>query len=127
MLPISARHCYIGLKLIFKKWIKEAVPSYLKSYHMLTMFYWFLETKSPCFWDNESSCSFEVNLRHLLLFVCEKLESCHIEHFFIRSINLIDKIMALNGKGDAKEDMKKVSLFIRSIIEDKKFPGYNSL
>merc|ERR1712126_516851 len=121
-LPLTARHCYIGLKLIFKKWIKESVPSNLKSYHMLTIFYWFMETKSPSFWKNESSCIFEVTLRHLLLYASDKLESGHIEHYFIRTINLVDRIPPLNSAGDVREEMKKTSSYLKTIISDKKFP-----
>merc|ERR1711915_358782 len=45
----NARLCYIALKLIFKKHLRQ-LNSGLKSYHMLTLFLWFLEAKETNFW-----------------------------------------------------------------------------
>ena len=81
-----------------------------------------MESKVPSFWKNESSSIFEVTLRHLLLYASDKLKSGHIEHYFIRTINLVDRIPPVNTTGNVREELKKVSSFIISIISDKKFP-----
>ena len=48
-LPHRARLCYVGLKLIFKKQLKDICPG-LKSYHLLTAFLWFMEEQDPSSW-----------------------------------------------------------------------------
>ena len=51
MLCPDARLCYIALKFIFKKHLKF-IASGLKSYHMLTLFFWFNEQQHPQFWTD---------------------------------------------------------------------------
>ena len=90
ILPNNARLCYIALKLIFKKYL-QSICSSLKSYHFLTLFFWFMEQNDPTIWiqTNWSETSFKSILSKLMLFVAEALNTANIPHYFIRSVNLV--------------------------------------
>ena len=115
ILPLNARLCYIGLKYIFKKYIKEKFPLVLKSYHILTIFLWFMESRSPTIWKNEGDDSFCENLKDLLLFTSESLSFCEIPHYFIRKIDLDEN---LPGCGQ----LPTVAKYICKIINEDGFP-----
>ena len=88
-MPHNARLCYISLKLIFKKYIKKKVPSVLKSYHLLTLFFWFLEQDRKIkSWDDNSAEAFVENLEVFMLFVIERLRKKDIPHYFISTVNI---------------------------------------
>jgi hypothetical protein len=93
ILPHNARLCYIALKHIFKKHLKS-INCGLKSYHMLTLFFWFMEMVDPAMWQqvDKSPPSFSTTMSSLLKFVAESLQTKYIPHYFIRTINLV-KIM----------------------------------
>ena len=86
ILPHNARLCYIGLKIIIKKYIKT-IFSGLKSYHMLTLFLWFMEEQEPHVWGGKDA--FNGNFKCLMKFVAKHLENDDIPHYFIRSLNLV--------------------------------------
>ena len=88
ILPHKARLCYVGLKLIFKKHLK-CIFSGLKSYHMLTLFFWFMEEKQPYVWAKQAGyeVSFKTIFSSLLMFVSEALKNGYIPHYFIRYKN----------------------------------------
>ena len=115
ILPLNARLCYIGQKYIFKKYIKEKFPLVLKSYHILTIFLWFMESRSPTIWKNDGDDSFCENLKDLLLFTSESLSFCEIPHYFIRKINLAEN---LPGCGQ----LPAVAKYIYKIINEDGFP-----
>ena len=70
------------------------VPSVLKSYHLLTVFLWFMESKPTSFWEeNQEDNNFEANLKDLFLSLCEHLDKNEIRHYFIKSLNLLENIV----------------------------------
>ena len=117
-MPLNARLCYICVKLMFKKHIQIESPSILKSYHILTMFLWFMETRSVFVWKNDSQESFEENLRTYLNFLCTMLENKKIPHYFISSINLLENLLP----HDDRNQLDKVAATIREMMGHKKFP-----
>ena len=123
-MPHNARLCYISLKLIFKRIIKNKVPSSLKSYHLLTLFLWFMESYPPPSWEDNSVEAFVKNLEALMLFVSLRLRKGDISHYFIRSVNL-----ALAGVGRVDEEtlewypLSSVADEIEEIVKSKHFPG----
>ena len=118
ILPLNARLCYLGLKLIFKKEIKERCPSVLKSYHMLTLFLWFMESRPVHSWEEDSDQSCEFNLRALFSFVSLRLENSDIPHYFIRSLNLGKWTKPEKGK----KTLQQVSVFIKQMMTNPSFP-----
>ena len=58
ILPYKARITYVALKYIFKKHLKKMSHG-LKSYHMLTVFLWFMEDTNPEMWKDEDANPFE--------------------------------------------------------------------
>ena len=63
----------------------------LKSYHLLTLFFWFLEGKDQKIWNTQK---FVKNIRELLHFVSQKLREESIPHYFIR-FDIIFTIVSL--------------------------------
>ena len=118
MLPLNARLCYVSLKLIFKKEMKKRCPSVLKSYHMLTLFLWFMESRPVHSWDEDSDQSFQSNLRALFSFVSLRLENSEIPHYFIRYVNLTKWTKPEEGK----KTLEQVSVFIKQMMTKPSFP-----
>ena len=119
-MPHNARLCYISLKLIFKKFIKKKVPSALKSYHLLTLFFWFMELdRRVSSWENNSVEAFVTNLKALMLFVSHRLSIGDIPHYFISTVNLTAGLIA---KEDEKT-LSEVAKYIEDLVSRKEFPG----
>ena len=114
ILPLNARLCYLGLKIIFKKYIKTKMETGLKSYHMLTLFFWFMESNQPSTWEDDSEEAFCQNLSELLGFLNKQIRRHMILHYFMRKINLIE---SLNDK-----DLLYVYQFIKNILQKPEFP-----
>ena len=121
-MPHNARLCYVGLKLIFKKFIKKNVPSVLKSYHLLTLFFWFLELgKEVSAWDNNSTEAFVRNLEAFTLFVSDRLRNMNIPHYFISTVN----IASVWGPVKLKKKYHKLSEvadYMEHLVKSKDFP-----
>ena len=81
-----ARLAYVAAKLFWKEKLKSVCPA-LRSYHLKTLFYHFLEA-TPAVEVDESTT--EELLQRLLLFIQKRLETRTCPHFFISSINLFD-------------------------------------
>merc|ERR1719357_772206 len=47
----KARHCYLVVKIIYKRHIKQKHP-FLKSYHLKTLLWHFLESKNGFYWKD---------------------------------------------------------------------------
>ena len=109
------------MKLIFKKHIKKEVPSVLKSYHLLTVFLWFMELKPMSFWDeNQEGDTFKLRLNELLLFLCEHLDQNEIRHYFIKSLNLLEN---LTHDQEKEYSLPIVSKHIKKLVNsDNCFP-----
>ena len=107
LISLDARLCYVALKFIFKKHLSP-LESGLKSYHMLTLFFWFIEQKCVAFRNDENS-DFNENLRMLLKFVLHHLEIKRVPHYFISSINLLNQ-------EKNKSSFENVSVTLRKII-----------
>ena len=88
-MPENARMSYVALKFIFKKYLKQ-LNSGLKSYHMLTLFLWFLESKETDFWMENS---LKEITEELVKYVSSRIRSEEIPHYFIRTINLANLIV----------------------------------
>eukprot|EP00092_Neocalanus_flemingeri_P056623 GFUD01067151.1.p1 GENE.GFUD01067151.1~~GFUD01067151.1.p1 ORF type:complete len:691 (-),score=155.86 GFUD01067151.1:217-2097(-) len=108
ILPPKARLCYVGLKYIFKRHLK-AICKDLKSYHMLTIFLWFMEKENPTKWDDHTSTKHMLAL--LLLEVAERLDTGSVPHYFIRTLNL------LAGTCEEGNDFKLVSRKLVNVVE----------
>ena len=127
IVPHNARLCYISLKLIFKKIIKNKVPSILKSYHLLTLFFWFMELdRKVLSWDNDSVEAFVRNLEALMMFVSDRLRKGDIPHYFISTVNLATT-MAVSSPFDDKKikyhPLSYVADYIDDLVNSKEFPG----
>ena len=122
-MPHNARLCYISLKLIFKKIIKNKVPSILKSYHLLTLFFWFMELDAKVSsWDDDSVEAFVRNLEALMMFVCDRLRNKNIPHYFISTVN----IASVWGPVELKKKYHKLSEvadYMEDLVKSKEFPG----
>ena len=81
-----ARMAYVAAKLFWKEKLKSLCPA-LRSYHLKTLFYHFLENTPAV--EVEESTTQEL-LQRLLLFLQKHLETRTCPHFFISSINLFD-------------------------------------
>ena len=126
-MPHNARLCYISLKLIFKKIIKDQVPSSLKSYHLLTLFFWFMELdRKVSSWENNSVEAFVRNLEALMMFVSDRLRKGDIPHYFISTVNLA-MVMVVSIPSDDKKikhySLSEVADYIEDLVKSKKFPG----
>ena len=125
------------MKLMFKKKIfkMKTTPSNLKSYHLLTLFYWFMEGNLEEIWDDDSFEAFENNLKNLLLFVADQVYEEKIPHYFIRTLNLANLIKSPSRQlaivnltdppkendEEIKPSMQEVSLSIMKMVKEKTF------
>ena len=143
ILPLKARLCYVGLKHIFKKHLKTISPD-LKSYHMLTIFLWFMESQDPKCWTGDDQkagdCIITVQpssseesqkagskhlpsrslptlhmLSALLGQAAQVLESLSLPHYFISSLNLL-KISGVLGDGEKEKQVKAVARKLRRMV-----------
>ena len=117
----------------------KITPSNLKSYHLLTLFYWFMEENPEEIWDDKSFGAFEENLKNLLIFVADKIYEENIPHYFIRTLNLANLLKpspsptatSLDLTADPgsfkenikliKPSMQEVSRFIMKLTKEKHF------
>jgi len=85
-LPDRARHLYLRMKLDYKTYIKNLYPE-LKSYHLKTAFFWWMEEQDPSLWETN-----EVTREELFSSLNQKLLSFvatgFLPHYFIRTVNL---------------------------------------
>ena len=80
----KARKTYIAVKLLMKKHLKKNC-SFLKTYHLKTIFLYYMEKNSAEYW--QMTC-LEDTVRDLLDTLCNTLESGVCPHFFIPDVNL---------------------------------------
>ena len=96
------------------------VPSVLKSYHLLTVFLWFMESKPTSFWEEtQEENNFEANLKELFLFLCEHLDKNEIRHYFIKSLNLVENLVYDQG---TENPLSAVSQHIKMLVKKSSFP-----
>ena len=90
--PQKARDAYVAVKLFWKNNLKAECPA-LRSYHLKTLFYNFLEVT-----DNREMEMMEVKdiVKNLLLFIQLSLKSKTCKHYFIETINLFDSLSSTN-------------------------------
>eukprot|EP00092_Neocalanus_flemingeri_P004763 GFUD01005128.1.p1 GENE.GFUD01005128.1~~GFUD01005128.1.p1 ORF type:complete len:527 (-),score=94.85 GFUD01005128.1:95-1675(-) len=86
-LPEKARHVYLRLKVLFKKKIKLVYPE-MKTYHMKTAFYWWMEEQDPSQWE-ETNPTREDLLESLIQKVKFFIMSGNLPHYFIPTVNLL--------------------------------------
>ena len=107
--PDEARIAYVVTKLLWKNKLKP-VCSVLRSYHLKTLFYHFLErTKSQ---DLKNMLP-ELLVRRLLVFIETQLEARSCPHFFISSVNLFD-FTTLPNYQKTKQELDLCVTIIRS-------------
>ena len=87
-----ARLAYVAAKLFWKEKLKSVCPA-LRSYHLKTLFYHFLEA-TPAEEVEDSTTEQLVN--RLLQFIQKHLETRTCPHFFISNINLFDFTTSLS-------------------------------
>jgi hypothetical protein len=107
------RLAFLAVKLFYKEKLKPYV-SFLRSYHLKTMFYHFLECKA----QNEKDVN--TTVFNMLSFVETCLVNRHCPHLFIRSINLFE-----NCKTEAKEEFLASSSIIRDTLNNFPSSFYN--
>ena len=107
---------------MFKKVIKNKVPSILKSYHLLTLFYWFMELDAKVSsWDDDSVEAFVRNLEAFTLFVIDHLRNKNIPHYFISTVN----IALVWGPVELKKkhhNLSEVADYMEDLVKSKDFP-----
>ena len=80
----AARVLYVSAKLFWKEKLK-VVCSSLRSYHVKTLFYHFLEATTV---QQIEEVDTEIMLRRFLAFIHSHLEARSCPHFFISTLNL---------------------------------------
>eukprot|EP00092_Neocalanus_flemingeri_P070482 GFUD01086523.1.p1 GENE.GFUD01086523.1~~GFUD01086523.1.p1 ORF type:complete len:510 (-),score=90.62 GFUD01086523.1:100-1572(-) len=86
-LPEKARNVYLRLKVVFKQWIKLVYPE-LKSYHMKTAFYWWMEEQDPSQWEAAHLTSenlLDSLIQKLMIFI----KTGNLPHYFLPAVNLL--------------------------------------
>ena len=106
--PTNDRLAFMAVKLYFKERLKQKF-AFLRSYHLKTMFYHFLESR-------EKTCG-NVNdtIFELLSFVRKHIDQKHCQHYFIKTVNLFDI-----STSEVQFDFLECSLYIQSTLD--KFP-----
>ena len=77
------RACFLALKIYFKREFTDVCP-FIRSYHLKTLFFFFLEGKSPTYWTEISERDI---LRNLLSMLAEFIQDNFCPHFFIADVN----------------------------------------
>ena len=127
--PSTTRLAFLAVKLAWKHGLKSLCSS-LKSYHLKTAFYHFLENVNP---EDLKKAELEQIFISLICFLIMNLERGHICHFFIREVNLISHMTESDRftcvtffKQLGKRDMEKVfsessrvEIMIQQFKEDK--------
>ena len=110
---------------MFKKLIKNKVPSILKSYHLLTLFFWFMELdRGVSSWDNNSIEAFVRNLEALMMFVSDRLRKSDIPHYFISTVNLaMVKSPSVDNDKVKYHELSDVADYIEDLVKSEEFPG----
>ena len=88
----GARMAYVAVKLFWKEKLKSVCPV-LRSYHLKTLFYHFLEATSA---EEVQDSTTEQLVNRLLQFIQKHLETRTCPHFFISNINLFDFTTSLS-------------------------------
>ena len=110
--PHKARLAYVALKVFYKDNLKSICPS-IRSYHIKTIFYHFLEKHQWKKYENSSIDSLVMELlKYLQLHL--KLRSC--PHFFIPSLNLL----SFTAGPHADRIIKEMDLCSKHIQESMK-------
>ena len=78
------RVCYLALKIYLKRKLKHVCP-FVKSYHLKTLLFYFMETKSTQYWKETSAESVFLQLLQML---SEAFMNRQCPHYFIRELNL---------------------------------------
>jgi len=105
--PPNARLAFLAVKLAWKQRFKQACEK-LKSYHLKTIFYHFLENSDQKAMEN---ASFDVIYRSFIRFLLTYLRKKEVPHFFIRSVNLMEKSPLTN------EELENCETFFRTLLE----------
>ena len=90
--PHKAKLAFLAVKLAWKNGLKP-ICSKLKSYHLKTIFFHFLEKTQE---EALMISDFGKIYRSLISFIIMHLENDQIPHFFIRSVNLLEKNPLIN-------------------------------
>ena len=85
--PEKARLAFLAIKLAWKQKLKPVCEN-LKSYHLKTIFYHFLEKTSTEFLENAEVA---IIFKYLIAFMNNYIETGQIPHIFIRNVNLLEK------------------------------------
>ena len=109
--PPCARLAYVAVKIYWKNNLKTVCPA-LRSYHLKTLFYHFLET-----FDHEVLNHTEVDdlACHLLNFLHSNLKARQCPHYFISTINLFD----FPAETDMSETTKNINQCLQIIEKTK--------
>ena len=102
------------MKVFFKKRLKQVCPS-IRSYHIKTLFYLFLE-QEPI--ENVSNSSLEMLVKKLLSFLSFHLQIRVCPHYFISSLNLFD-FYPKSSLDKVHKQMDNCVKIIKDSIQDK--------
>ena len=84
--PPKARDAYVAVKLFWKNNLKVECPA-LRSYHLKTLFYHFLEATDR---RHLEIGDVKTIARSLLLFVLQNIKDKTCKHYFVETINLFE-------------------------------------
>ena len=110
----KARLCYLALKIFFKAKLRYVCP-FMKTYHLKTLFFYFMETKSSEYWNEslENDIFYE-----LLWMLSEALMNKECPHYFIHELNLWES-PDLTEKVQVKKQCLEGVKFLNNILANK--------
>eukprot|EP00092_Neocalanus_flemingeri_P015013 GFUD01016215.1.p1 GENE.GFUD01016215.1~~GFUD01016215.1.p1 ORF type:complete len:1587 (-),score=281.46 GFUD01016215.1:23-4294(-) len=110
--PQHARLAYVALKVYYKNNLKVICPS-LRSYHLKTLFYHFLERNEP---EHITNSSVDNLVRNMLHHLQQHLRLRSCPHYFIPSINLF----LFSGNPNSDRTNREIELCIKHITKTVK-------
>jgi hypothetical protein len=114
----KARKCHVALKVVFKRVLKPICPI-LKTYHIKTLFWHFMESKTEEFWSDVSYLEVFSSLLNKLI---KSLEERKCKHYFIDFINLFDDKNLKIKNSELEKLFDRAILEFYSIEHEKKNP-----
>ena len=113
----KARMAYIAAKIILKRKLKTICP-FVKTYHLKTIFFFHMESKTNEYWEETE---LEITIRDLLETLACTVRSGSCPHYFIPDVDLW-------GRQIVGEDAKKIpsqairgSKFIRKLLKKRMY------
>eukprot|EP00092_Neocalanus_flemingeri_P061226 GFUD01073570.1.p1 GENE.GFUD01073570.1~~GFUD01073570.1.p1 ORF type:complete len:462 (-),score=102.66 GFUD01073570.1:33-1418(-) len=108
----KARKTYLAVKIFLKRTLKKICP-FLKTYHLKTVFFHYMESKTEKYWQDTNLVN---TIRDLLEFLSNTVESGHCPHYFIPSVNLWGEQILGESAKKVPMQAKRGCQLIRSVM-----------